>query len=132
MLRKEGTRFAALDSLTTGLLWHASTRRHAQAAADWFDYFAGLIEKEGETRFVTAPGIETIVTREPVGVAALFTPWNIPLMAAGLKLSAALAMGNSVVIKPSELSPLGTSGWWSCFTRPASLAAWCSSSTGAA
>jgi acyl-CoA reductase-like NAD-dependent aldehyde dehydrogenase len=108
LLRREGDVLAALDSLTTGLLWHGSTRRHARAAADWFDYFAELIESEEETRFATAPGVETRITREPVGVAALFTPWNIPLMAAGLKVSAALAMGNSVVIKPSELSPLGT------------------------
>ena len=41
-------------------------------------------------------------------MAALFTPWNIPVMSAALKLSAALAMGNSCVIKPSEQSPLGT------------------------
>jgi 5-carboxymethyl-2-hydroxymuconic-semialdehyde dehydrogenase/aminomuconate-semialdehyde/2-hydroxymuconate-6-semialdehyde dehydrogenase len=108
LIRRDGDEIAALDSLTTGLLWHGSTRRHAAAAADWFDYFAGLIECEPETRFETGSGIQTRVVREPVGVAALFTPWNIPLMAAGLKLSAALAMGNSVVVKPSELSPLGT------------------------
>lgn len=58
--------------------------------------------------FATSAQVATQVVREPVGVVALFTPWNIPLMAAGLKLAAALAMGNCVVIKPSELSPLGT------------------------
>jgi acyl-CoA reductase-like NAD-dependent aldehyde dehydrogenase len=108
LVRCEADVLAALDSLTTGLLWHGSTRGHAEAAAGWFDYFADRIEREQEVRFETAAGVETRVTREPVGVAALFTPWNVPLVSAALKLSAALGMGNSVVIKPSELSPLGT------------------------
>lgn len=108
LIRKEADMLAALDSLTTGLLWHRSTRRHAHSAADWFEYFADLAISEQPATFTTDDDIETVVSREAIGVVALYTPWNIPLMAAGLKLAAALIMGNSVVIKPSELSPLAT------------------------
>ena len=108
LVRDEEDHLAALDSLTTGLLWHRSTRRQAATCADWFEFFAHLAEAEGSEAFATGPGLVTNITREPVGVVGLFTPWNIPLMAAGLKLAAALVMGNSVVTKPSELSPLGT------------------------
>ncbi|MEQ8514381.1 MAG: aldehyde dehydrogenase family protein, partial [Chromatocurvus sp.] len=62
----------------------------------------------GDDLYRQIPYAQTAVTREPAGVAALFTSWNIPLMGAALKLGAALAMGNSVVIKPSEQSPLAT------------------------
>lgn len=99
---------AAVDSLTTGLLWHKSTRRQARSAAEWFRFFADIAEQEIDPTFLTSAEIQTVVSREAVGVVALYTPWNIPLMAAGLKLAAALVMGNSVVIKPSEQSPLGT------------------------
>jgi acyl-CoA reductase-like NAD-dependent aldehyde dehydrogenase len=108
LIRRDGDEIAALDSLTTGLLWHGSTRRHAAAAADWFDYFADSIECEPETRFDDRPGIATRSYREPGGGRGALHALEHPLMAAGLKLSAALAMGNSVVVKPSELSPLGT------------------------
>ncbi|WP_159437060.1 aldehyde dehydrogenase family protein [Parasphingorhabdus marina] len=108
LIRESASNLASLDSQTTGLLFHRSTLRHTAAAADWFDYFADLLAEQNHTVFQTAEDIVTTVSREPAGVAALFTPWNIPLMAASLKLAAALAMGNSCVIKPSEQSPLGT------------------------
>lgn len=108
LIDAEAGSIAAMDSTTTGLLWHKSSRRQVEAASHWFQFFADFAEKENDQSFLTAPGVQSLVSRDPIGVVALFTPWNIPLMAAGLKLSAALIMGNSVVIKPSELSPLGT------------------------
>lgn len=96
-----------LDSMTTGLIHHAATKPQAAAAAGWFDFFASLIGSEQESLFRQLPATLTTVTREPIGVVGLFTPWNIPLMGASLKLAAALAAGNSCVLKPSEQSPLG-------------------------
>ncbi|MEM1261655.1 MAG: aldehyde dehydrogenase family protein [Pseudomonadota bacterium] len=108
LIRANADRLAALDTLTTGLSFSRSTRGQAHAAAAWFDYFAGLLEAQAGQTFRQLESAVTVVTREPVGVAGLFTPWNIPLMGASLKMAAALSMGNSVVIKPSEQSPLGT------------------------
>ena len=107
LIRSNKQELAALDSLTTGLLYHSSTLRHTEAAANWFTYFAELIGTSGGALFEQKPNTKVAVSREPVGVAGLFTPWNIPLMGASLKLAAALATGNSCVLKPSEQSPLG-------------------------
>ena len=107
LVRQHAEELAALDSLSTGLLYHSATYVQAFfAAAGWFDYFAALIGTSGDDLYKQLPETYSLVTREPVGVAALFTPWNIPLMGASLKLGAALAMGNSCVLKPSEQSPL--------------------------
>src|SRR6185503_10925852 len=51
-------------------------------------------------------GYTSLLRREPLGVAALIAPWNYPMMMAGWKIGPALAAGNTVVLKPSELTPL--------------------------
>ena len=56
----------------------------------------------------TWPGFTSIVRREPIGVAGLIAPWNYPLMMAVWKIGPALAAGNTIVLKPSELTPLST------------------------
>ena len=64
---------------------------------------------EDATRHVDAgPGVDSRVVAEPVGVCALVTPWNYPLLAISWKLAPALAAGCTVVVKPSELTPLST------------------------
>jgi len=107
LIRANVAELAALDTLSVGLPYFSSTLGQVHAAAAWFDYFAGLIETTGEELFQQLPNTKTLVTREPVGVAGLYTPWNVPVMVASLKIAAALAMGNSCVFKPSEKSPLG-------------------------
>ncbi|MBC6403822.1 MAG: aldehyde dehydrogenase family protein [Hyphomonadaceae bacterium] len=106
LIRDNLDEMAALDSVTTGLPYYRAMRGQAAAAAGWFDYFAAALGNMDERLFRQIPQANTLITREPVGVAGLFTPWNIPLMGAALKLAAALAMGNSCIIKPSEQSPL--------------------------
>jgi acyl-CoA reductase-like NAD-dependent aldehyde dehydrogenase len=72
-------------------------------------YFAGLAETlEGATVPSARPGFTTFVLREPVGVVAAITPWNTPLGLLGWKLFPALAAGNTVVVKPSEVTPTST------------------------
>ncbi|MBL1102011.1 aldehyde dehydrogenase family protein [Streptomyces sp. 205] len=79
------------------------------AAAEHFRYYAGWVTKiEGETSPVSFPGVFQYTRREPVGVCALITPWNFPLMIASWKLAPALACANTVVIKPAEQTPLTT------------------------
>ena len=72
-------------------------------------YYAGLAETlQGETIPVSVPDMLNYTVREPVGVVALITPWNSPLSLLMWKLAPALAAGNTVVIKPSEVTPIST------------------------
>lgn len=74
-----------------------------------FRYYAGMAEKpHGQTFSVPDPNIRTMVVREPMGVCGQIVPWNYPLLMAAWKLAPALAAGNTVVFKPSELTPLST------------------------
>lgn len=107
LIRERASELAAADAATTGLPYHSAAYPHVMGGAGWFDYFASAIRVQDEKLFRQLPGALTTVTREPVGVVGLFTPWNIPLVCACLKLSAALAAGNSCVLKPSEQSPFG-------------------------
>src|SRR3954465_9202799 len=75
-------------------------------AADCFRYYAGWVRKiYGETILVVGPFF-TSPLREPVGVVGAIVPWNFPLQIAAWKVAPALACGCSVVLKPSELTPL--------------------------
>jgi len=79
----------------------------AGGAAEHFRYYAGWVTKiQGTTNPVSFPDTLHYTRREPVGVTALITPWNFPLMILAWKLAPALATGNTVVIKPSEVTPL--------------------------
>ncbi len=73
--------------------------------ADVFHYYAGAIEKHFGETIPVAGGVD-MTFREPLGVVGLIVPWNFPLMLASWKLGPALACGNSVVLKPAELTPL--------------------------
>lgn len=78
-------------------------------AAEVFRYYAGWCTKiEGATSPVSVPGALHYTRREPVGVCALITPWNFPLMIAAWKLAPALACGNTAILKPAEQTPLST------------------------
>src|SRR6185437_7471402 len=69
-------------------------------------YFAGeALRNAGEKFDSTRPGIEVEVTREPLGVVGLITPWNFPLAIPAWKIAPALAFGNCVIFKPAELAP---------------------------
>ncbi|MEU6220377.1 aldehyde dehydrogenase family protein [Streptomyces sp. NPDC047022] len=78
--------------------------------ADAFRYFADLVVAEGAGRVVDAGSadIHSVVVHEPVGVCAMITPWNYPLLQASWKIAPALAAGNAFVIKPSEITPMTT------------------------
>ena len=72
-------------------------------------YYAGLAETlHGQTAQVSQPNIVSYTVREPIGVVAAITPWNAPLVLLGWKLLPALAAGNTMVIKPSEITPTST------------------------
>lgn len=85
-----------------------AARREIEAVANCFEYYAGAINKYyGHTIPVAAAG-HSMTFNEPLGVCGLILPWNYPMLIAAWKLAPALAMGNTVVIKPSEATPLTT------------------------
>lgn len=105
-IRDNAEELAALDTLCAGLPYHRRTLRHAAGAAGWFDYFADFLSTQRDDAYLGTPDRTTLVTRVPRGVVALYAPWNVPLGIAAIKLAAALAAGNTCVIKPSEQTPL--------------------------
>ena len=69
-------------------------------------FFAGEAVRNGGEKFEsTRPGVDVEITREPLGVVGLITPWNFPLAIPAWKIAPALAFGNTVVLKPSEIVP---------------------------
>jgi aldehyde dehydrogenase (NAD+) len=100
--------FARLESLDTGHPIRDTTSLDVPRSAGTFRYFGGMADKfEGNLPPVDA-GFLNYVVREPIGVVGQIVPWNFPLMFCGWKLGPALAAGNTVVMKPSELVPLST------------------------
>jgi acyl-CoA reductase-like NAD-dependent aldehyde dehydrogenase len=75
-------------------------------AAQIFSFFAGeAVRLAGEKIASTRPGVDVEITREPVGVIAIITPWNFPIAIPAWKIAPALAYGNCVVFKPADLVP---------------------------
>jgi len=106
---------ARLESRDAGKPFRETADRDVPRAADNCAFFAGAIEHREQNAFFdrkpflgTPREIVSIVREEPVGVCALLTPWNSPLMQATWKIAPAIAAGNTCVLKPSELTPLST------------------------
>jgi aldehyde dehydrogenase (NAD+) len=100
---------SSLTSLEMGMPLRAAQAGTA-ASAEWFRYYAGYADKiEGAVPSVGKPGAGLDYTRHsPHGVVAAIIPWNGPMMAMALKVAPALAAGNAVVLKPSELAPFSS------------------------
>ncbi|MFC9550029.1 aldehyde dehydrogenase family protein [Rhodococcus sp. NPDC056960] len=97
---------ASVTALDTGNAIRTQARPEAQTLANLFRYFAGIA---GESKGVVLPAGDDQLqyTRlEPLGVVGAILPWNSPLMIAGFKIPAALAAGNTVVVKAAEAAPL--------------------------
>ncbi|WP_028921029.1 aldehyde dehydrogenase family protein [Pseudonocardia acaciae] len=98
---------ATLETRDQGQPIGISRQVSATGAAEHFRYYAGWVTKiQGTTNPISFPDTLHYTRREPIGVNALVTPWNFPLMILAWKLAPALATGNTVVIKPSEVTPL--------------------------
>jgi betaine-aldehyde dehydrogenase len=105
LVRRDLERLASLESANAGKPITAA-RGEIGAVATTFDFYAGAVDKfHGQTIPGNADG--TLMTfREPIGVCAAITPWNFPMLIMSWKTAPALVMGNSVVVKPAELTPL--------------------------
>ena len=101
--------FASLESLNCGKPYLAALNDEIPAVADVFRFFAGAVRNmTGSLAGEYLPGHTSMIRRDPLGVVASIAPWNYPLMMAAWKLGPALAAGNTVVLKPSEMTPLTT------------------------
>ncbi|MBK5267671.1 MAG: aldehyde dehydrogenase, partial [Acidimicrobiia bacterium] len=84
----------------------SAARGEIGAVARTFEYYAGSVDKFGGQTIPGGADGTLLTFREPVGVCGIITPWNFPMVILGWKLAPALAMGNSVVIKPASATPL--------------------------
>src|SRR5207302_8902718 len=109
MIQERSMELAQLETLDNGMPINDALLFHVPLAAATFRYYAGWVTKlDGATQQVSLPGKYLSYTlREPIGVVGQIIPWNFPLLMAAWKLAPALACGNSVVLKPSEETPLG-------------------------
>ncbi|MBA1241740.1 gamma-aminobutyraldehyde dehydrogenase [Pseudomonas japonica] len=98
---------ARLESANCGKPLAAARNDELPAIADVFRFFAGAARcLSGSAAGEYLPGHTSMIRRDPVGVIASIAPWNYPLMMVAWKIAPALAAGNTVVLKPSELTPL--------------------------
>ena len=96
---------AALESRDTGKPISLARAVDAHRSVSNFRFFAGILREHEEEVFEMASATNYVVSK-PVGVGALITPWNLPLYLLSWKVAPAIGMGNTVVCKPSELTPM--------------------------
>jgi acyl-CoA reductase-like NAD-dependent aldehyde dehydrogenase len=106
LIDREADELARLEVVQTGIPVSFVRSMHLPRAANNFRFFADYIGQRADHAFEQEAGYRTVTRREPIGVAALVAPWNMPLGLGLMKVAAAIAFGNSCVLKPSEATPL--------------------------
>jgi acyl-CoA reductase-like NAD-dependent aldehyde dehydrogenase len=106
LIRRDREHLALLESLDVGKPIRDTLSVDVPSCATTFQWYAELIDKVFGEIGPTGPDALSLVTREPIGVVGAIVPWNYPLIITAWKLGAALATGNSVVLKPASQSPL--------------------------
>jgi aminobutyraldehyde dehydrogenase len=106
-IEKDAEAYAALEALNTGKPRIRVLQDEMPAIVDCFRFFAGAARTmHGPVAGEFLAGHTSMIRRDPVGVIGSIAPWNYPLMMAAWKLAPALAGGNTIVLKPSEQTPL--------------------------
>lgn len=105
-LEEQAERFAILEALDVGKPIRESRMIDIPGAIDHFRYFAGVIRSQSDEATMLDENTLSIVLSEPLGVVGQVIPWNFPLLMAAWKIAPAIAAGNTVVIKPSEMTPV--------------------------
>ncbi|XP_041971811.1 cytosolic 10-formyltetrahydrofolate dehydrogenase [Aricia agestis] len=110
LMEKHKEELATIESLDSGAVYTLALKTHVGMSIDTWRYFAGWCDKiQGATIPINhaRPNRNlTLTKKEPIGVCALITPWNYPLMMLSWKMAACLAAGNTVVMKPAAVCPL--------------------------
>jgi aminobutyraldehyde dehydrogenase len=106
---RDAEAFAALEALNCGKPRIRALQDEMPAISDCFRFFAGAVRNmHGSVAGEYLAGHTSMIRRDPIGVIGSIAPWNYPLMMAAWKLAPALAGGNTIVLKPSEQTPLTT------------------------
>ena len=109
LIDKNAEEIAKIESMNTGKPYHLALNDELPAISDVFRFYAGACRNmTGALAGEYMQGFTSMIRRDPVGVVASIAPWNYPLMMAAWKLAPALAAGNTIVLKPSEQTPLTT------------------------
>jgi len=106
LIVKHADELALLETLDMGKPIRDSLRVDVPSAANCMRWYGEAIDKIYDEIAPTPANSLALITREPVGVVAAIVPWNYPMIMAAWKIAPALAAGNSVILKPSEKSPL--------------------------
>jgi aldehyde dehydrogenase (NAD+) len=106
LIEAHADELALLESLDTGHPIRDSRNLDVTRTAATFRYFGGMADKLQGDVIPVEPGFLNYVLREPLGVVGAIVPWNFPLMFCSWKMGPALSAGNTVVLKPAELTPL--------------------------
>jgi betaine-aldehyde dehydrogenase len=104
LVEENGEELAQIETSNVGKPI-SDSRGEVGMVADVFHFYAGAVDKHNGETIPVAGGID-MTFREPLGVVGLIVPWNFPLNISSWKLGPALACGNTVVLKPAELTPL--------------------------
>lgn len=108
LIRNNVEELAALETMEQGSPLRKTLAADIPGCAEHFEYYAGIARgMTGETLPV-GPWAASMAVREPLGVVGIITPWNFPALMVVLKLGAALATGNTCVVKPPSIAPLTT------------------------
>jgi aldehyde dehydrogenase (NAD+) len=102
-------RFNLIGAIESGIMRHIADYGHIPLVLEWLRYYAGWADKIEGAVVGSSPGQDFgMILREPYGVFAMVIPWNAPLLSLAMKVPAALATGNVMVIKPPEFTPYAT------------------------
>lgn len=108
LMEQNKRELATLESIDSGAVYTLAMKTHVGMSIDTWRYFAGWCDKiQGDTIPINnaRPNKNLTITRkEPIGVCGIITPWNYPLMMVSWKMAACLAAGNTVVLKPAQVS----------------------------
>jgi formyltetrahydrofolate dehydrogenase len=110
LMEQHNEELATIESIDSGAVYTLALKTHVGMSIDTFRYFAGWCDKiQGSTIPINnaRPNRNLCITKKcPIGPVGLIVPWNYPLMMLAWKMAAALAAGNTVVIKPAQVTPL--------------------------
>ncbi|MCM3766991.1 aldehyde dehydrogenase family protein [Neobacillus niacini] len=104
-MRERFEELAMVETLDTGKPLSQS-RNDVESGARYFEYYAGIADKMFGETIPVAPNVIDYTVREPMGVCAQIIPWNYPLQITSRGVAAAIAVGNTVIVKPAEDTPL--------------------------
>ena len=107
-IRERADYLGLINTEETGKPINESILVEIAGVARTFEYYAGLASKIHGDSQVLNKDLLSLTIKEPVGIVALILPWNFPMLLASWKMAPALAAGCTMVVKPSELTPLGS------------------------